>query len=166
MVGQNDGQILRANPNETVTFPEVVTGQFTPNAVTGGSISFFSSWGPSSELKIKPNIAAPGGYIYSTFPLAQGAYLTKSGTSMATPYLSGIAALWLSAKGQIDPLKLRDLMSITASPLGFNNDRTTLDGVLAPVIQQGAGFINATKLFSATTILSPAFIELNVCPYF
>jgi len=84
---------------------------------------------------------------------------------MATPYLSGIAALWLSAKGQIDPLKLRDLMSITASPLGFNNDRTTLDGVLAPVIQQGAGFINATKLFSVTTILSPAFIELNVCPY-
>jgi len=84
---------------------------------------------------------------------------------MATPYLGGIVALWLSAKGPIDPLKLRDFMSVTASPLDFNNGGTTLDGTLAPVIQQGAGFINATKLFTASTILSPGFIELNVSPY-
>lgn len=162
MVSLEDGLSLRASPNETLTFPEVVSGQFVPNSVTGGSISTFSSWGPSSELKIKPNVATPGGKIYSTFPLALGAYAILSGTSMATPYLTGVAALWLGAKGQTDPLKLRDIMSYTATPIDFNDGHGTSVGTLAPVIQQGGGFINAAKLLSSTTTLSPGFIELNV----
>jgi subtilisin family serine protease len=164
LVTLEDTPTLRSNSSNTLTFPEVATGQFTPDTVSGGFISTFSTWGPSNELKIKPNIATPGGNIYSTFPLALGAYATLSGTSMATPYLTGVVALWLSAKGQIDPLTLRDRMSATAVPIDFNNGTATLAGTLAPVIQQGGGFINATKLFSSTTILSPGYIELNVSP--
>jgi len=36
----------------------------------GGEISLFSSWGLGPELELKPDIGAPGGYIYSTIPVS------------------------------------------------------------------------------------------------
>ena len=41
-----------------------------PNTLSGGKVSTYSSWGPTNEAGIKPEIAAPGGNIYSTYPLA------------------------------------------------------------------------------------------------
>ncbi|HLN65206.1 MAG TPA: S8 family serine peptidase, partial [Symbiobacteriaceae bacterium] len=46
----------------------------------GGQISSFSSWGPSPTLELKPDLGAPGGMIYSTYPVALGSYATLSGT--------------------------------------------------------------------------------------
>ena len=46
----------------------------------------FSNYGPEVDL------AAPGVDIYSTWPWLDG-YFTKSGTSMAAPHVSGVAAL-------------------------------------------------------------------------
>ncbi len=74
------------------------------------SISAYSNVGPEVEL------AAPGRNILSTWK--GGAYETISGTSMATPHVSGVVAL---AK-QLNPLltapELRTLLQSTADDLG------------------------------------------------
>jgi subtilisin family serine protease len=44
------------------------------------------------QKTLLPDIGAPGGSIYSTYPLELGGHATLSGTSMASPHVAGAAA--------------------------------------------------------------------------
>jgi len=82
-------------------------------------VAGFSSRGPvfwdGVEI-VKPDISAPGAAIYSTWPLNldPDGYHTISGTSMATPHVSGVAALLLEAKPDLDVESIRQLLTSTA----------------------------------------------------
>ena len=79
---KSDGEalmkILNASKgaNVPLVWLEVDSQQVNP---TGGEVSDFSSWGLGPDLDIKPDIGAPGGLIWSTYPLAKGGYAVLSG---------------------------------------------------------------------------------------
>lgn len=132
----------------------------TVNTLTGGALSYFTTWGPTWEMNAKPEFGAPGGNILSTIPVAQGSYGIKSGTSMATPFVAGALALIINVRGTRDPALLRNLLSANANPQLFNDNTKFLDQ-LAPVPQQGGGLIQAYDAAYATTLLEPTNLSFN-----
>ncbi|MBQ8416065.1 MAG: S8 family serine peptidase, partial [Clostridia bacterium] len=82
-IGQDEGEMLAEAGSGIL---KISTSQ-----TSGPFISDFSSWGPSPSLGIKPEITAHGGSIYSAVP--GQSYDRISGTSMATPNISGLVAL-------------------------------------------------------------------------
>jgi hypothetical protein len=58
-------------------------------------MSSFSGWGPTDDGRIKPDLVANGISLYSTYNSSNTAYGTMSGTSMASPSISGSVGLLL-----------------------------------------------------------------------
>lgn len=93
------GKALILNPADAVLITSKL--KYFPS-LTASTVSTFSSGGPTTDLFIKPDIGGIGGLVFSTISLhAQQsqklpfAYAVYSGTSMATPYVSGSMALLL-----------------------------------------------------------------------
>ncbi|ROV95580.1 hypothetical protein VSDG_05298 [Cytospora chrysosperma] len=137
----------------------------------GGLPNYYTSWGPLYDLSIKPDIAAPGGDILSTYPT--DTYAVLSGTSMATPYIAGVAALYIgyyggrntNAEYNATELMMRIISSGDSLPY-FDGSTLTDYGMYAPIAQIGTGIINATKVLGFTTSLSYAKFELNDTQHF
>jgi len=123
---------------------------------TAGQISDFSSWGPSPDLALKPDLGAPGGSIYSTYPLALGGYATLSGTSMSAPHVTGAAALLLQAYPNLNPNALGAILRNTSVPQRFS---TT--AYLLPVHRQGAGMIDVLAAVTAGAKVEPSKVSLG-----
>lgn len=139
--------------------------QFSDNKATGGALSGYTSWGPTWEMDVKPQISSPGGNILSTYPVALGGYATLSGTSMACPLTAAAIALIAQARHTFDPVLIENLLATTANPQLFN-DGTQFYDFLAPVAQQGGGLIQAYDAAFATTLLSPSSLTFNDTDHF
>jgi hypothetical protein len=76
-----------------------------------GRIASFSDYGAQSV-----DIAAPGVDIWSTVPVVDGGYAAYQGTSMATPHVTGAAALVLSADPSLGYAGLRSRLLAAVDP--------------------------------------------------
>ncbi|KAI8627325.1 peptidase S8/S53 domain-containing protein [Xylariaceae sp. FL1651] len=130
------------------------------NTRTGGYASTYTTWNPTFELDVKPQVSSPGGNILSTWPQALGSYAVISGTSMSCPLVAAIYALIADVRGTFNPATLESLVASTANPQLFN-DGTATYGVLAPVSQAGAGIVQAYDAAYATTLLSKSYLAFN-----
>jgi subtilisin family serine protease len=164
-ISQADGNFIIAQ-----TAPVSMTWtdqQASSPSPTGGLISSFSSYGLSPDLTLKPDIGAPGGNIYSTYPLEQGGYATLSGTSMSSPHVAGSAALLLQALNHpsqhwfrnVDADEVRDVLQNSADPaMWWGNPGL---GYLDNVHRQGAGMVRIDEAILATTRVQPGKLSLG-----
>ena len=97
----------------------------------GARIHNYSGRGPTRRMILKPDIVAPGSDIISCSP---SGYTSRSGTSMATPIVSGAAAMLLSKYPDKSNEEIKRLLQSTATDLHL------------PRTQQGYGLLNVEAL--------------------
>ncbi len=125
----------------------------------GGTTSVFSSYGAGPDLDLKPDIAAPGGLIYSTLPLTQGGYGIFSGTSMSSPHVAGTAALLLEAKPNTPAQSVRDILQNSGVPRPWYLN--PISGLPEPILRQGAGMVDIFTAIQSSWRITPAKIALG-----
>ncbi|MFE7845406.1 S8 family serine peptidase [Microbacterium sp. NPDC057407] len=135
---------------------ENTTVEETPTPVVAG----FSSRGPmladGSDI-LKPDISAPGVAILAAEHNAEGAdpiFGFKSGTSMSSPHIAGLAALYLGERPLATPAEIKSAMMTTAYD--------TVDGEGQPVTDpfaQGAGHVDPTRFFEAGLVYDNGPLE-------
>ena len=152
-INQDDGEMLaKAKTGKLVVSRSQEAGPF---------MSEFSSWGPTSDLKIKPEITAHGGEILSCIP--GQSYDRQSGTSMASPNLAGAAALIRSyvkysnvfgtaAEMESNPQAVTSIVNqlmMSTADIIYNKN-----GLPYAVRKQGAGLINIAKATTSSAYIT------------
>ncbi len=92
------------------------------SASFGFQLATFSSRGPTTDGRVKPDIAAPGVSIMSTEAGTEDGYVAFSGTSMASPFAAGTAALVLDANPALSPDEVREILTSTTEDWGLAGD--------------------------------------------
>lgn len=145
------------DPNATIEFSSEQAGILSEDAYT---MSTFSSWGAAPDLSLVPDVAAPGGNIYSCYD--GGSYGLMSGTSMATPNMAGVSALVMQyareAYPEMSDAELHNFVNAlivsTATPL------KNADGLTYSPRLQGSGLVNAYNSIMTTAFLSVAGMDV------
>ncbi len=168
-ISQDEGEMLAANKNGTITVSR--------SQASGPFMSDFSSWGPTPDLEIKPELTAHGGNILSAVPGQD--YDEISGTSMATPNVSGVTALIRQyvkanfpsiADDNVEVAAMVNRLLMSTADIVYNTN-----GLPYSVRKQGAGLANvvdsaATKAVILTysrtdgTLMDKSKVELGDDP--
>ncbi len=123
-----------------------------------------SNWG-----KRKVDVAAPGEKIYSTFPINKGKYGYMTGTSQATPFVAGLAALLLSKNPKLTPAQIKTIIRSTVDQIPNLNSKIGSGGKInaytallalingsSPVFAKGPDLVLNQKSFNLSDTLSLA----------
>lgn len=126
-----------------------------------GEMSDFSSWGPTPNLKLKPEILGIGGNVYTLYGhnTSNSVYVWTSGTSFSAPQVAAGAALVRQYVRELYP----DASEKTVEELAYKLLMSTASAVANPNTgycysprQQGSGLMNLTAATGAT-----AYLEVN-----
>lgn len=163
-------------------------GQQATLQETVGDLSSFSSYGPTVDGRMKPNITAPGCFIISAVSNNDASgnlmyaeynenfgrynqYGYMQGTSMASPFVAGIVATWLQAYPQLTPEQLHEIVQNTArkdcftatapdSNWGYGKINA-LDGLRQCIEKQETGCVSIGMPFDGTVRIADGNILLG-----
>ncbi|GAA3509031.1 subtilisin family serine protease [Streptosporangium album] len=151
-----------AGRDRTVSAPGSADAALTVGSVTkDGQLSYFSSRGPRvGDDAVKPEISAPGYAIAAAraagtsmgLPL-DDRYTLANGTSMATPHVTGAAAILAAQHPDWPPARLKAALVSTAEPI---DDAT--------VFEQGAGVVDLDRATRQQVRAEPATLKLGTAP--
>jgi len=115
----------------------------------------FSSWGPTDDGRIKPDIVTDGQSVYSAIATTDSTYGYSSGTSMASPGAAGSLFLLQELSQQIIPNKFMRSATIKGLAIHSANEAGLFPG---PDYKFGWGLLNIGE---AATVLSNALTNGN-----
>ncbi|CAA7406486.1 unnamed protein product [Spirodela intermedia] len=157
-VGLAIKQYITSGSNATATI--VFNGTVTEEQLTP-AVAYFSSRGPSirSPGILKPDIVAPGVNILAAWPTpvgtpdAQSSFFVISGTSMATPHVSGMAALIKSPHPTWSPAAIKSMLMTSANQVG-NAGKRIEDHLGNPAsgFDVGAGKVDARGAIDTSVV--------------
>ena len=112
----NSGNDVAEHPDFPSSYGELPTCVSVAAMNSSDNLASFSNFGHSAV-----GVAAPGQSIISTTPRNQfapgGSYSSLSGTSMATPYVTGIAVLLWSHEPSLTPAEVKQRIVATSEPI-------------------------------------------------
>jgi len=154
-----EGMIVCAAAGNDGAFHRIGSPAGAARAITVGAsateegtdvLAYFSSRGPATgNAAIKPDVIAPGQSIVSTW-LNHG-YETASGTSMATPYVAGLAALLLEEHPGWTPDRVKSALATTARAVAEEE-----------VMAQGTGIADHDLARASTLVASPTNVSFGL----
>ncbi len=141
----------------SISSPGSAPGAITVAASTDErEITTFSSAGPTPiSFQMKPDLTGPGSQIVSSIPVSKGAWDAFSGTSMATPHVSGGAALLLQRHPTWTVRQIKSALVETGRPvLGRGGE--------APSTRQGGGFLNLVAADKPLVFANPTGLSFGL----
>jgi|GEM_PF-1133218 len=103
---------------------------------SGGTITSFSSDGPTADGRVKPEVLALGSGTSTIYPFDDTSLTTANGTSLSTPLVAGAVACLIQAHPEWTVDELRSALFASASDAVAN-------GTYDPLYVRGYGIVNA-----------------------
>ncbi|HKP11539.1 MAG TPA: S8 family serine peptidase, partial [Blastocatellia bacterium] len=147
---------IQAHPDATLSL-----GGLKAATQPSDVVSAFSSRGPSSLAGLKPDIAAPGEYIYSATITSDdpSGFSSVRGTSQATPHVAGAAALVIQQHPDWTPAQVKSaLMNSAVTDVFTTSGKTTSAGPLA----MGAGRVDLARAATVSATFEPASLSYGI----
>lgn len=165
LISQSDGAALRqflgAHQGRTAVLDTTLLE--VDDSANANRVAPFSSRGPAiGTFGIKPEVLAPGRYIYTATqnfdPNSDMYDVTRygvfDGTSFSTPIVAGIAALVKQAHPGYTPAQIKSAVVNTATPIN-------VDSAQLGLYDQGAGLVNADAAVRSNITVDPATISFG-----
>ena len=111
-------------------------------------MSSFSSYGPTDDKRIKPDISTKGVSVLSTTDTSNSSYGYSSGTSMSSPGITGTLLLVQQHYGNLHDFEYMNASTLKGLMVNAADEAGQYDG---PDVQFGWGLINAEAMVQTIT---------------
>lgn len=123
---------------------------------SGVTMTDYTSMGLTADACFKPEISAPGSYIYTTYPEKDGFYGMGHGTSSASPMAAGLVALIKEVKPKWKTNEIKSALMNTATIL-----KNPFNGKPITFLLQGAGEAEVKKAINTPCFINPQAVVVE-----